>query len=185
MKLILASKSPRRKEILENAGFKIEIKVSNVDETVNETTPINTVMAIAKKKGLDIYNSNKNDIVISADTIVVIDNEILGKPKNKDDARKMINQLQGKSHYVYTAVYIISNKYEDLFYEETKVNVINMSIEEIEQYINTDEPYDKAGGYGIQGIFSKYISSIEGDYYNVMGFPINKVKEYLKKYNIN
>lgn len=185
MNLILASKSPRRKELLTQAGYQFKTMVSDVDETVDETNPIEKVLAIAKKKGNDVFNKyNFNDVVIlSADTIVVINNEVLGKPKNVDDARLMINKLQNNVHQVYTAVYIKSQNNEDWFVEKTDVSVGEMTEEEIEEYINTSEPYDKAGGYGIQGIFSRYISSIKGDYYNVMGLPIYKVREVLKKYN--
>lgn len=185
MNLILASKSPRRKELLTQAGYQFKIMVSDVDETVDETNPIEKVLAIAKKKGNDVFNKyNFNDVVIlSADTIVVINNEVLGKPKNVDDARLMIKKLQNNVHQVYTAVYIKSQNNEDCFVEKTDVSVGEMTEEEIEEYINTSEPYDKAGGYGIQGIFSRYISSIKGDYYNVMGLPIYKVREVLKKYN--
>lgn len=187
MYLILASKSPRRREILMNAGYHIRIKASNVDENVYEILPEDKVAAIAKKKGLDIYEQFKNDdqaVVLSADTIVVIDTEILGKPKDKEEARRMISKLQGQTHSVYTAVFIKSSLYEDSFLEKTDVTVASMSDEEIENYISSKEPYDKAGGYGIQGIFSQYISSINGDYYNVMGLPINKVKQYLSKYDL-
>lgn len=185
MYLVLASKSPRRRDLLLQAGYKIQINASRVDETVEETNPIDKVLAIAKKKGIDIFNKYLDDseaVVISADTIVVVDDEILGKPKNIDDARQMIKKLENNKHYVYTAVYIKSHQDEDSFVEKTEVNVMSMTNEEIENYINTKEPYDKAGGYGIQGIFSQYISSINGDYYNVMGLPIAKVKQVLKKY---
>ena len=187
MYLILASKSPRRKELLELAGYTFDIEVSNVDETVEETNPVDKVMAIAKKKGIDIYNklNSESAVILSADTIVVINNQVLGKPKDKDDVRLMMKMLQNNIHQVYTAVYIKSNLYEDWFYEKTDVVVGEMTDAEIEQYINTKEPYDKAGGYGIQGIFSKYISSINGDYYNVMGLPIHKVNNALKKYDFS
>ena len=186
MYLVLASKSPRRREILMNAGYNIRISASNVDETVIETIPEEKVFAIAKKKGLDVYENFKNDsnaVILSADTIVVINNEILGKPKDKQHAREMISKLQGKIHSVYTAVFIKSNEFEDGFVEKTDVSVSPMTEDEIEKYINSKEPYDKAGGYAIQGIFSQYISSINGDYYNVMGLPINKVKQVLSKYD--
>lgn len=187
MYLVLASKSPRRKELLELAGYNFKIEVSNVDETVEETNPVDKVMAIAKKKGIDVYNKSNNEeaVILSADTIVVINNQILGKPKDKDDARLMMKMLQNNTHQVYTAVYIKSNLYEDWFYEKTDVIVGEITDEEIEEYINTKEPYDKAGGYGIQGMFSKYISSINGDYYNVMGLPIHKVNNTLKKYDFS
>ena len=188
MYIILASKSPRRREILTNAGYNIRVSASDVEETVGETNPEDKVLAIAKKKGLDVYKKFVNDdqaIILSADTIVVVDDEILGKPQDKEDARNMISKLQGRAHNVYTAVFIKSLYYEDSFIEKTEVNVASMTDEEIENYISSNEPYDKAGGYGIQGIFSQYITSINGDYYNVMGLPINKVKEVLKKYDLS
>ena len=188
MYIILASKSPRRREILTNAGYNIRVSASDVDEVVYEIYPEDKVLAIAKKKGLDVYKKFVNDdqaIILSADTIVVVDDEILGKPKDKEDARNMISKLQGRAHDVYTAVFIKSLYYEDSFVEKTQVNVSSMTDEEIENYISSNEPYDKAGGYGIQGIFSQYITSINGDYYNVMGLPINKVKEVLKKYDLS
>ena len=184
MKLILASKSPRRKEILAQAGYEFEIVVSNVDENVEEEKAEDKVLAIAKKKGLDIYskiNQAEDSVILSADTIVVLDNIILGKPKDKEDARNMISLLNGKTHQVYTAVYIKGKNIEYQFLEKTDVDIVPMNKEEIEEYINTKEPYDKAGSYAIQGIFSKYISAINGDYYNVMGLPICKVNSILKK----
>lgn len=185
MYLVLASQSPRRRDLLIQAGYRFQINVSRVDETVEETNPIDKVMAIAKKKGLDVFSKYTDDqaVVLSADTIVVINDYILGKPKDKEDARLMLKMLQNNTHQVYTAVFIKSNDNEQLFYEKTDVLVSSMTDEEIEQYISTTEPYDKAGGYAIQGIFSKYISKINGDYYNVMGLPINKVREALKQYS--
>lgn len=183
MKLILASKSPRRKEILSQAGYEFEIVISNVDENVSEKKAEDKVLAIAKKKGIDIYNKLKEEdvVILSADTIVVVDNIILGKPKNIDDARNMINLLNNRTHQVFTAVYIKANNIEYQFLEKTDVNLVCITDDEIEEYINTTEPYDKAGGYAIQGVFSKFISSINGDYYNVMGLPICKVNQILKK----
>lgn len=184
MYLVLASKSPRRKEILANAGYNFKVIVSSVDENVEETSPIEKVGAIARKKGLDVYSKCTQDaVVISADTIVSINDEILGKPKDIDDARKMISMLQGKTHQVYTAVFIKSSNDEYQFVEKTDVHVANMTSDQIENYIKTTEPYDKAGGYGIQGIFGQYITGINGDYFNVMGLPINRVREALSKFD--
>lgn len=187
MFLVLGSKSPRRKEILKQAGYKFQVNVSNVSEDVAEILPEEKVLAIAKKKGLDIFSryNNPDVVVLSADTIVVVDNEILGKPKDIVDARRMIHLLAGKKHSVYTAVYIQSVFKNDSFVEKTEVEVSSMTDEEIESYIQTKEPYDKAGGYAIQGIFSKYIMGINGDYYNVMGLPIYHVHETLKQYDFS
>lgn len=188
MFLILASKSPRRKEILTKAGFRLQIHPSNVDENVVETDPVEKVAAIARKKGLDIFQKHIRDeeaVILSADTIVVIDGEILGKPKDKDEARSMIQKIQGKTHLVYTAVFIKSFNEEDSFVEGTEVTVSSMTESEIEKYISSKEPYDKAGGYAIQGEFSQYIASINGDYYNVMGLPITRVKQILSKYDFS
>lgn len=185
MKIILASKSPRRKEILEMAGYNFDIKVSNADENVKAKSVKKMSLMIAKRKCDAVFEENKDSIVISADTIVYINKNVLEKPKDKDDCREMIRMLQGKVHEVYTSVVVKSFEKEISFLEKTKVYVSNMSDEEIEEYVNTSEPYDKAGAYAIQGIFAKYIEKIEGDYYNVMGLPIYRLNKVLKEFDID
>jgi septum formation protein maf len=123
-------------------------------------------------------------VVISADTIVAIEGKILGKPKDKSDARQMLETLSGRKHRVYTAVFVynsLKDSYES-FVEDTPVEVASLSSEEIEDYLEKKEPYDKAGAYAIQGYFSRYIVGIEGDYYNVMGLPVGRLyRDYLKE----
>ena len=187
MKIILGSKSPRRKEILEMAGFDFKVLVSDVDENVSETKPEDKVIAIALRKAnaiFDIVKDNMDDkIIVCADTIVVTnDGEVLEKPKDKEDARRMISDIQGTFHYVYTAYVIKSKEKEVKGLEKTEVYVVKMSEDEIEEYINMKEPYDKAGAYAIQGFFGKYISHINGDYYNVMGLPLCKICQEIKKF---
>lgn len=181
--LILGSSSPRRKEILKLARIPFKVKVSNAKEDVNEQDPVSFVKKTALEKA-KLISISDNDVLLCCDTIVYIDNKILGKPKNKDEAYKMINLIQGRNHLVCTGVYLGNNKQYELFSVETVVTVSKMSRDEILEYINTDEPYDKAGGYAIQGLFSKYIEKINGDYYNVMGLPLNEVCKRLKKYNL-
>lgn len=186
MKIILGSKSPRRKEILSMAGFDFEVMVSEADENVGEIDPAKKVLAIAARKAQAIYDNVKNDIgekvILCADTIVVTKNgEVLEKPKDKDDARRMINDISGTYHYVYTAYVIKSKDKEIKGLEKTEVNVIKLTNEEVEEYISMTEPYDKAGAYAIQGFFGKYISGINGDYYNVMGLPLCTICKELKK----
>ena len=127
---------------------------------------------------------DKDFVVISADTIVAIEGKILGKPKDKSDARQMLKTLSGRKHRVYTAVFVynsLKDSYES-FVEDTPVEVASLSIEEIEDYLEKKEPYDKAGAYAIQGYFSRYIVGIEGDYYNVMGLPVGRLyRDHLKK----
>ena len=127
---------------------------------------------------------DKDFVVISADTIVAIEGKILGKPKDKSDARQMLKTLSGRKHRVYTAVFVynsLKDSYES-FVEDTPVEVARLSSEEIEDYLGKKEPYDKAGAYAIQGYFSRYIVGIEGDYYNVMGLPVGRLyRDYLKK----
>lgn len=179
--IILGSKSPRRKEILELLGLDFKIYVPDVEEDITDyNTPEEYALKTALKKGLATQKEFYNDVVLCADTIVAIDNEILEKPKNKDDARSMINKIQGKYHMVYTSVYLGKEDKYDNFVCGTKVFISEMSDQEIEDYINTQEPYDKAGAYAIQGIFAKHIEKIEGDYYNVMGLPLNEVYNKLK-----
>ena len=177
--LILGSKSPRRYEIMKMAGYDFKVVVSDVCENVDSVSITDMSLKIAKKKCDAIFKNYQDDIIVSADTIVVIDGVVLGKPKDKCDARYMINTIKNRMHLVYTSV-IVKTKYEEYaFTEETKVYVSSISDEEIEAYINTKEPYDKAGAYAIQGYFAKYIEKIEGDYYNVMGLPIHKLSKIL------
>ena len=178
--LILASKSPRRSEILTMSGISFKVVVKDVEENVIEDNPALYALKTAQKKASAVLEKFPGAIILSADTVVTIDNLILEKPKDIDAARDMINKISGKEHSVITGVYLGNNKKYELFYVETKVYVSKLTKEEIEEYILTSEPYDKAGGYAIQGIFGKYIEKIEGDYYNVVGLPINKVIEKLK-----
>ena len=195
-KLILASQSPRRRELLKMLGIEFDIKVSNCEEIITSSEPAQVTMELAKQKDFETEiadvraasdaKNEENIIIIGADTVVAADGEILGKPKDKDDARRMINKISGTSHQVYTGVALVLVKGDkaaciDLFAEKTDVEVCEMSNQEIEDYINSDEPYDKAGGYGIQGIFGKFVSGIRGDYNNVVGLPVHRLYYTLKE----
>ena len=190
IKIILASASPRRKELLEQIGVDFEIEVSDKETAIKERDPVEECRTQAYNKAVDIVEksklkySDKDFVVISADTIVAIEGKILGKPKDKSDARQMLETLSGRKHRVYTAVFVynsLKDSYES-FVEDTPVEVARLSSEEIEDYLEKKEPYDKAGAYAIQGYFSRYIVGIEGDYYNVMGLPVGRLyRDYLKK----
>lgn len=182
MKLVLASKSPRRSEILRNAGIDFTVRVADADETIpHGTKPEDAVVFLAARKAMAVERAD-DEIVLGADTVVVLDNQILGKPKDKDDAFNMIKMLSGRVHSVFTGVCAIGNGISMTFAEETKVEFYPLSDDEINEYINTNEPYDKAGAYGIQGLASKFIRGIEGDYFNVVGLPISSVyKKILQK----
>lgn len=190
IKIILASASPRRKELLEQIGVDFEIAVSDKETAIDGGDPIEECRTQAYNKAVDIVEKSrlkygdKDFVVISADTIVAIEGKILGKPKDKSDARQMLKTLSGRKHRVYTAVFVynsLKDSYES-FVEDTPVEVASLSSEEIEDYLEKKEPYDKAGAYAIQGYFSRYIVGIEGDYYNVMGLPVGRLyRDYLKK----
>ena len=190
IKIILASASSRRKELLEQIGIDFEIAVSDKETAIDGGDPVEACRKQAYNKALDIVEksklkySDKDFVVIAADTIVSIDTKILGKPKDKSEARKMLKSLSGRKHRVYTAVCVynsLKDSYES-FVEDTPVEVARLSSEEIEDYLEKKEPYDKAGAYAIQGYFSRYIVGIEGDYYNVMGLPVGRLyRDYLKK----
>ena len=193
-KIILGSASPRRKELLEQIGIKFEIRVSDKEEHYSSSTPEDIVKELALMKAEnvaeDLLKENEHDaVVIGADTVVVHEGRILGKPKDDKDAFNMIRSFAGKKHYVYTGIAIadiIENRIEVISNEavKTAVYVNDMTDEEIMEYINTKEPADKAGAYGIQGRFAAYIDHIDGDYYNVVGLPVSKIYENLKKYAI-
>lgn len=189
MNIILASASPRRKEILGNTNVKFNIIKSEINEVILEDeAPIQAVMRLAFEKCMNIASKNKNNLVIGADTIVVLDNSILGKPKDKDDAINMIKKLSGRRHQVITGISLINldeNK-KVIDYVVSNVNFKELSDEDIMDYISTNEYLDKAGAYGIQGYGALLVEEIQGDYFNIVGLPISKLSDLLKKhFNIN
>jgi len=198
MKFILASASPRRKELLEQIGMKFEVRVSEAEEITQATEPAEYVMDLSFLKAEDVagkipvmYDArgvNQDFVVIGSDTVVAAEGEILGKPKDKDDARRMISMLSGKTHQVYTGVTLMIFKDErmtrETFYEKTDVTFYEMSEKQIEEYISSPEPYDKAGAYAIQGLCSAYIKGINGDYASVVGLPVSRICHELTKYDI-
>ena len=185
--MILASASPRRKEILENFGFSFKTIVKNIDETSDKTRAEEKILEIAEKKARPAAIDFPDENVIGADTVVVVDGKILGKPKDEKEAFSMLKSLSGRSHEVITAFSFINiNKnisYSD--YEITKVYFKNLTDDEINWYINTKEPMDKAGAYGIQGKGAFFVEKIEGDFFSVMGFPLGKFVRFLNKTGFN
>ena len=180
--IILASKSPRRKELLERANIKFKIITENTSEIFNKDVSIkDALIDVAYQKALPVFNKNQEDTIISADTIVVVDDIILGKPKDYNEAFHMLSLLSNRYHYVMTAVIIKNKKIEIKFVEETKVYFKEITKKEIDEYILKENVYDKAGGYAIQEGASKFVTRIEGDYDNVVGLPITRVIEELKK----
>ena len=187
IKIILASASPRRSELLTQIGVKFEIMISDKETDIDSTDPIKACEKQAMQKALDIEEKaalkyKEDYIIIAADTIVALEDTILGKPKDKEDARLMLERISGKKHKVYTAVCVFNSRLKTHkgFVEETAVEVAELSKEDIDFYLSKDEAYDKAGAYAIQGLFSRYIVGIEGDYYNVMGLPVGRVyREHL------
>jgi septum formation protein len=185
--MILASKSPRRKEILENFGLKLKIKTKEVEETSSKENYIEIIREIAHKKGIEIAMENPSEIVVSADTLVVLDGEIMGKPIDEKDAKDMLKKLSGRSHEVVTAfaVFLYDKKIEIINHCITKVFFKNLSEEEIDWYIKSGEPMDKAGAYGIQGFGNVFVERIEGDFFNVMGFPLSCFYDTLNRAGLN
>ncbi|MBR4305839.1 MAG: septum formation inhibitor Maf [Ruminiclostridium sp.] len=185
--LILASKSPRRIELLKLGGFNYEIIPALSEEKADASlTPSQIAVNLACQKAREVSANYKNDTVIGADTIVVCDGEIMGKPIDKDDAFRMLSKLSGNIHSVITGVCIKKGDKESYFYEETKVQFYPLSQEEINDYIATGEPMDKAGAYGIQEKGSLLVKKIDGDYFNVVGLPLSRfVREYMAFNNKN
>ena len=181
-RLILASKSPRRSELLEQAGITFSVIPSDFDEsTVAMSDPGSYVIALAKSKAVDISEKHPASWVIGADTIVLIDRKILGKPGSKEEARDMLQRLSGKTHQVLTGYCICCKKKNRFFSETIKTDVRfkKLSDAEIEWYIQTDEPFDKAGAYAIQGLGTFLVKRINGSYTNVVGLPVCEVMEFL------
>ena len=185
MDIILASASPRRKELLSLLDISFKIMVSDADETIDLSLPPYFIAeSLSLKKAASVAkNVTKHSLIIGADTIVCKDGKILGKPKDEQDAFNMLKTLSGDWHSVISGVTVLDSKSakSESFYVETKVKFAHLSDDEINDYIKTKEPNDKAGAYGIQGKGSRFIEKIDGDYFNVVGLPIQKLYTVLKK----
>ena len=189
MKVILASASPRRKEILQNTKLNFDIQKSDIEEVILENeSPEDMVVRLAYEKAFDVAKRNTDRLVIGADTIVALDNEVLGKPKDQNEAYQMIKRLSNKTHKVITGISLINLKENKIIkdYVVSFVTFKDLSEDSIKDYINTNESLDKAGAYGIQGYGALLVKNIQGDYFNIVGLPISRLSDLLKKYfNIN
>lgn len=184
--MILASNSVRRQEILKDAGFELKILPADIEEISDKKDLIEKIKDIAYKKAYHIAKLNEDEYVLAADTIVEIDNTVLGKPKNKDEAIRYLKLLSGKTHRVITAYAFINIK-KSIFINNVDISEVkfyDLDDEEIEWYIDTKEPFDKAGAYGIQGKGRIFVEKINGDFFSIMGFPIAKFIKELKKINL-
>ncbi len=199
-KIILASNSPRRKELLSQIEMEFIVVTSNINEdevinnyrnvnNIDRLSPSELVMLLSNSKALDIYNKlepTEDFTVIGADTVVALGDSILGKPRNKKEAKNMLNKLSGKTHSVFTGVSLISyidgQQVVDNFYNKTNVTFFELSTTEIDGYLSTNEYTDKAGAYGIQGIGARLVKDIFGDYNNVVGLPISTIYHKLLQY---
>ena len=179
--LVLASQSPRRRELLERAGLSFTVRTADIDESVLDgEAPQQYVRRLAARKAMTVARE-EGECILAADTTVVLGDEILGKPADAADAVRMLTALAGRSHEVITGICLRYR--QDLFIDAgvTRVHVAPMTAGEIDAYVATGEPMDKAGAYGIQGVASRYITSIEGCYFNVVGLPVSLVCRYLGK----
>lgn len=183
MGIILASASPRRRELLTLAGIEYQVIPSSCEELLPpDITPWEAVKCLAEQKCEDVFSHYPDCTVIAADTVVALGNIILGKPKNSEDAENMLRMLSGKIHTVYTGVCIMQKGRKELFYSASEVEFYELSDDEIKGYVASGEPMDKAGAYGIQGKGSLLVKRINGDYFNIVGLPIAELSRRLKKF---
>jgi len=194
MTIVLASASPRRQELLTNAGIEFVVRPANIPEVrLPDESPKVFAERMAQEKARAIRNNvetayprNQNSLaILGADTVVVIGNEVLGKPANSDDAARMLRLLSGHEHSVITGVCLSGENFEDVRSEITIVHFGELSESDIKSYIKTGEPMDKAGAYAIQGMASRWISKIEGDYNNVVGLPVDLVLQMLREHGVS
>lgn len=180
--LILASGSPRRKELLEMVGRPYRCVPSEADETVPEgMEPQDIPEFLAVKKAEAVLAKYPEDMVLGADTVVELDGQVLGKPHSEEEAAQMLRMLSGETHMVYTGVAILSSDQKAHFTTVTKVEFYPLTEDEIQEYIATGEPMDKAGAYGIQGRGALLVKRIHGDFYTVMGLPVGEVERHLRR----
>ena len=187
MKIVLASKSPRRKELLSLLDLDFQIITADIDETIDPAlSVVDEVARISYQKAVAVANGLSGDtVIISADTIVELDGCLMGKPKDETDAFDMLKKLSGKTHNVHTAVTVLCGERHITKVVTTAVTFRDITDDEILAYVKTKEPMDKAGAYGIQGKASKFVSGIVGDYFNVVGLPVCEFGLILKQFNIN
>lgn len=192
-KIILASASPRRRELLQKAGVEFTVLPAEGEEKITAQRPEEAVQELAENKALAVAEiigeAQEDTLVLGADTIVVFENRILGKPADEEDAAQTLKMLQGNTHQVYTGVCALIRVGEKwmpyTFYESTDVSFYPVSDQEIREYILTGEPMDKAGSYGIQGLFGIYVKGICGDYNNVVGLPVARLFHEMKKLGVD
>lgn len=194
MKIILASASPRRRELLGQIGISFEIRVSNQEEQTTAREPEQVVEELARQKAEAVMDTLKEEseavLVIGADTVVAVDGQILGKPAEEKQAVEMLKHLSGRSHQVYTGVALLFRPGREteggvrrkVFHEATRVEFYPLTEAEVSDYVACGESMDKAGAYGIQGIFARYVKAIEGDYTNVVGLPVGRLYQELKEW---
>ena len=181
--MILASNSKRRQEILKDMGFKFKVITADIEEVSDKKDISERILDIAEKKLDKIAKDNINDFVLAADTVVALDGEVFGKPKDREEAEKFLKLLSGKTHKVITA-YVFKNISKNIFIKDvviSKVKFYDLDDETIKWYLDTSEPFDKAGAYGIQGHGRALVERIEGDYFAIMGFPVSNFLKNLRK----
>ena len=187
--LVLASASPRRQELLRNAGIAFTVQPADIPEMpLDGEAPSVFAERLAREKALAVLQRRPNDLVLGADTIVIVDQQILGKPRDSEDALRMLKMLSGRSHEVTTGVCLAGSArggFVDVRSETTTVTMTELSEEEIRSYVAMGEPMDKAGAYAIQGRASRWISRIEGDYFNVVGLPVSLVFRMLREQGLS
>lgn len=181
-RLVLASGSPRRKELLASLGYPFEVIVSDIEEVVDNSLEVKEIVkSLALQKATAVFNENKDAVVIGSDTVVACQGKILGKPHSKQECKEMMELLRNREHSVITGVAILYDDKVVNFADESKVYFDDISDEEIAEYVEMKEPYDKAGGYAIQGWAGKFISRIDGSYYTIVGLPTSSLYKALKE----
>ena len=179
--LILASRSPRRRELLQKCGIPFTADAADLDETINPGNPLQEeIQALSFRKAEAVLKRHPDAIIIGSDTIVTIHGEVLGKPHDHEDAKRMLRELSGTTHEVITGLCILSDRRNYQTVTVNQVSFFPLSEEEISSYVESGEADDKAGAYGIQGLAARYVKSIEGDFYSIMGLPVSLVYEELK-----
>ena len=184
-RVILASKSPRRKELMELLNIPFDVIVSDIDEQIDYNNDlVKEIEKLSYQKAMAVFKDHNDALVIGSDTIVKINNDVLGKPKSIEMAKNMLRELSDNTHEVVTGVTILYQDKVETFSSIARVTFYPLTEEEIDDYVNSNEPMDKAGSYAIQGDGAKFIKSIEGDYYTIVGLPIAELYHRLKKYSI-